>query len=119
MRTEALRRVHSDPATTQFSPAMFAPKLPLPSELQHYRFYDPHTRPSIGDMSSVMLGVGVTAVRAARHTAQLYGVVRVLLAQLEREINTAASATMPPRLFSTRYWRHWFDRYGNVDFRRK
>ena len=70
-------------------------------------------------MSSVMLGVGVTAVRSARHAAHLYGVVHMLLERLEKEINTAASATMPPRMFATRYWNHWFDKHGNVDFRRK
>jgi hypothetical protein len=119
MRTEALRRLHSDPATTQYSPAMFTPKTPMPQVLQHYRYYDPHTHPSASGMSSALLEVGVTAVRSARQAAQLFGVVHVLLARLEGKINRAASATMPPRLFATRYWCHWFDQYGNVSFRRK
>jgi hypothetical protein len=59
------------------------------------------------------------AVRSARHATQLFGVVHTLLERLEKEINSAASATMPPRLFATRYWSNWFDKYGNVDFRRK
>ena len=43
----------------------------------------------------------------------------MLLTQLEREIDTAVAAAMPPRLFAARYWSHWFDKYGNIDFRNK
>jgi hypothetical protein len=118
MRTEAMRRLHSDPATTQYSPAMFNTKVPMPQAWRHYRYYDPHTHPHTGGMSSALLEVGVTAVRSARQAAQLFGVVNMLLTQLEGEINVAASAAMPPRMFATRYWGHWFDKFGNVDFRR-
>jgi hypothetical protein len=119
MRTEAMRRLHSDPSTTQYSPAIFATKVPMPQELKHYRYYDPHTRPSSGGLSSAQLEIGVTTVRAARGVTQLFGVVHILLERLEKEINLAASAAMPPRMFATRYWCHWFDQYGIVSFRRK
>jgi hypothetical protein len=119
MRTEAMRRLHSDPSTTQYSPAIFATKVPMPQELKHYRYYDPHTRSNSGGLSSAQLEVGVTTVRAARGVTQLFGVVHILLERLEKEIDLAASAAMPSRMFATRYWCHWFDQYGIVSFRRK
>ncbi len=65
-----------------------------------------------------MLEVGLGVVRSTPDAASQFGVAAMLLSQIKFEIDEAADASMPPRLFATKYWSQWFDQFGNIAFRR-